>query len=122
MANNETKVEVMAIPLLNPRSSSEDMSPSFEIKTMARQICSLSLLHYGEIKMKKLLMGAVMALGTAFSSVSLSFADELLVPTMSYRVGPFAANGTMIANGFTDYFMMLNESCLLYTSPSPRDH
>ena len=59
--------------------------------------------------MKKLLIGAVMALGTVFSSVSLSFADELLVPTMSYRVGPYAANGTMIANGFTDYFMMLNE-------------
>ena len=59
--------------------------------------------------MKKLLIGAVMALGTVLSSVSLSFADELLVPTMSYRVGPYAANGTMIANGFTDYFMMLNE-------------
>ena len=59
--------------------------------------------------MKKLLMGAVMALGTVFSSVSLSFADELLVPNMTYRVGPYAANGTMIANGFTDYFMMLNE-------------
>ena len=59
--------------------------------------------------MKKLFIGAVMAVGTFLSSVSLSFADELLVPTMSYRVGPFAANGTMVANGFVDYFMMLNE-------------
>ena len=59
--------------------------------------------------MKKLFIGAVMAVGTFLSSVSLSFADELLVPTMSYRVGPYAANGTMVANGFTDYFLMLNE-------------
>ena len=108
MANNETKVEVMAISLLIPRSSREDMSPSFEKKVWLKKICSLKLLHYGENKMKKLLIGAVMALGTVFSSVSLSFADELLVPTMSYRVGPFAANGTMIANGFTDYFMTVS--------------
>ena len=59
--------------------------------------------------MKKFFIGAVMAMGTFLSSVSLSFADELLVPTMSYRVGPFAANGTMVANGFVDYFLMLNE-------------
>ena len=30
MANNETKVEVVAISLLIPRSSREDLSPSFE--------------------------------------------------------------------------------------------
>ena len=59
--------------------------------------------------MKKLFIGAVMAIGTFISTISLSFADELLVPHMTYRVGPFAANGTMIANGFTDYFLMLNE-------------
>ena len=43
--------------------------------------------------MKKLLIGAVMAFGTFISTVSLSFADELLVPHMTYRVGPYAANG-----------------------------
>ncbi len=37
MANNETKVEVMAISLLIPRSSREDMSPSFEKESMAQK-------------------------------------------------------------------------------------
>ena len=45
MANNETKVEVMAISLLIPRSSREDMSPSFEmkiwLKKMQREAASL---------------------------------------------------------------------------------
>ncbi len=62
-----------------------------------------------EKKMKKLLIGAVLSIGTLLSSISLSFADELLVPHYTYRVGPFAANGAIVANGFTDYFLMLNE-------------
>ena len=103
MADNETKVEVMAISILTSRRLREDMSPFFKKYKMAHN-CSLLLLHYGENKMKKLFIGAVMAVGTFLSSVSLSFADELLVPTMSYRVGPYAANGTMVANGFVDYF------------------
>ena len=57
-------------------------------------MCSEKLLHW-EKKMKKHIIGAVVALGTLISTVSMSFADELLVPTMTYRVGPFAANGTM---------------------------
>ena len=53
------------------------------------------LLNYGREKMKKILFGAALAIGTFVSSVSTSFADELLVPQLTYRVGPFAANGTM---------------------------
>ena len=59
--------------------------------------------------MKKHIIGAAVALGTLFSTVSMSFAEELLVPHLTYRVGPFAANGTMGANAITDYFTMLNE-------------
>jgi len=59
--------------------------------------------------MKRILISALISLGTLISSVGMSFADELLVPHMTYRVGPFAANGTAVANGFTDYFLMLNE-------------
>ena len=109
MANNKTKVEVMAISVLTTRSSTEDMSPSVEKKDGSQKIAAFCCFIMGRNKMKNFFIGAVMALGTVFSSVSLSFADELLVPTMSYRVGPYAANGTMVANGFVDYFEMLNE-------------
>lgn len=59
--------------------------------------------------MKKFIVGAAVAIGTLVSSISTSFADELLVPQLTYRVGPFAANGTMGANAITDYFTMINE-------------
>ena len=59
--------------------------------------------------MKKFLISALISFGTLLSTVGLSFADELLVPHYTYRVGPFAANGTAVANGYTDYFLMLNE-------------
>ena len=58
--------------------------------------------------MKKTIIGALVAATTLFTSVGMSFGD-LLVPVMTYRVGPFAANGTMNANGFVDYLTMLNE-------------
>lgn len=34
---------------------------------------------------------------------------ELVVPNLSYRTGPYAANGTQYADGFNDYFTLLNE-------------
>jgi len=34
---------------------------------------------------------------------------ELVFPSLSYRTGPYAANGTPVADGFADYFTMLNE-------------
>ena len=36
-------------------------------------------------------------------------AQELNVPNLSYRTGPFAGGGIPFANGFADYFTMLNE-------------
>ncbi|MFV0292016.1 MAG: ABC transporter substrate-binding protein [Paracoccus sp. (in: a-proteobacteria)] len=34
---------------------------------------------------------------------------DLIVPNLSYRTGPYGANGTQYADGFNDYFMLLNE-------------
>ncbi|MAN55706.1 MAG: ABC transporter substrate-binding protein [Paracoccus sp. (in: a-proteobacteria)] len=34
---------------------------------------------------------------------------ELVVPSLSYRTGPYGANGTQYADGFADYFTLLNE-------------
>lgn len=34
--------------------------------------------------------------------------DTLYIPALTYRTGPFAGGGVPIANGFTDYFKMLN--------------
>ncbi|MCF3972624.1 ABC transporter substrate-binding protein [Paracoccus salsus] len=34
---------------------------------------------------------------------------DLVVPNLSYRTGPYAANGIPYADGFNDYFTLLNE-------------
>ena len=34
---------------------------------------------------------------------------ELVFPSLSYRTGPYAANGTPVADGFADYMTLLNE-------------
>ncbi len=61
------------------------------------------------MKLKSLIFGvaatAVAASGTWVSAQ----AEELYVPNLSYRTGPFAGGGIPIANGFNDYFTMLNE-------------
>jgi branched-chain amino acid transport system substrate-binding protein len=38
-----------------------------------------------------------------------SSAYELTIPSMDYRTGPYAPNGIPFANGWTDYWTMLNE-------------
>ena len=35
--------------------------------------------------------------------------DGVFIPTLVYRTGPYAPNGIPIANGFKDYFTLLNE-------------
>ncbi len=49
---------------------------------------------------------AVVALPLAAGSAR---AYELTIPSMDYRTGPYAPNGIPFANGWTDYFTMLNE-------------
>ncbi|MDO5658520.1 MAG: ABC transporter substrate-binding protein [Paracoccus sp. (in: a-proteobacteria)] len=52
-------------------------------------------------KLTALALGAVMAAGPALA--------DLVVPNLSYRTGPYGANGTQYADGFNDYFTLLNE-------------
>ena len=35
--------------------------------------------------------------------------DSLFIPSLTYRTGPFAGGGTPFADGYADYFNMLNE-------------
>ena len=61
--------------------------------------------------LKKLVFGAAalaMTAGTMHVSTA-SAEDTLYIPSLSYRTGAFAGAGTPIANGFADYFTMLNE-------------
>jgi len=63
--------------------------------------------------MKKLLMtGVALATlaGAALTTAQMAQAeDTLFIPSLSYRTGPFASGGVPLANGFADYFAMLNE-------------
>ncbi|NNJ74452.1 MAG: ABC transporter substrate-binding protein, partial [Anderseniella sp.] len=62
--------------------------------------------------MKKLLMTGVAfatLAGATFTTAPVAMAeDTMFVPSLSYRTGPFASGGTPLANGFADYFNMLN--------------
>ncbi|SNX67485.1 amino acid/amide ABC transporter substrate-binding protein (HAAT family) [Cereibacter ovatus] len=51
-----------------------------------------------------LLAAAAIAAGTAGAAQA-----DLVVPNLSYRTGPFAAGGIPYADGFQDYFTLLNE-------------
>ena len=48
-------------------------------------------------------VAAVMALGSGAASADLVF------PSLSYRTGPYAPNGIPFADGYADYFTLLNE-------------
>ena len=50
---------------------------------------------------------ATIALATTMAAAP-AMAD-LVVPNLSYRTGPYGANGTQYADGFNDYFTLLNE-------------
>jgi len=54
----------------------------------------------------------MMAAGAMATSVWLPVAnaqDTMYMPSMTYRTGPFAGGGTPFADGYADYFNMLNE-------------
>ena len=59
------------------------------------------------IKKFALCLGAVAILSA--SSAVVQAQDSLYVPSLSYRTGPFAGGGTPFADGYADYFNMLNE-------------
>ena len=57
------------------------------------------------------LLGTAFAVvaGLSFAPVTASAADDIFVPLLSYRTGPFAVSGAPIVNGMADYLNMLNE-------------
>jgi branched-chain amino acid transport system substrate-binding protein len=62
------------------------------------------------MKRSKWMIGAlaiVLALGPIASSVAQQ--SSIFVPLLVYRTGPYAPSGIPIANGFVDYFNLVNE-------------
>ncbi len=51
---------------------------------------------------------ALVAAGITAAAAAPAMAD-LVIPNLSYRTGPFAAGGIPYADGFNDYFTLLNE-------------
>ncbi len=56
----------------------------------------------------KHIMGVTLAATLSLGSIPSSFAD-LVFPMLSYRTGPYGPNGTEFADGYADYFTLLNE-------------
>jgi branched-chain amino acid transport system substrate-binding protein len=54
------------------------------------------------------LLGAAVLGGATFVATPAS-AEKVLIPLMSYRTGPYAPNGTPVANGMRDYMAYLNK-------------
>lgn len=59
--------------------------------------------------MKAIIKAAVLAAAAGGFATQAFAQDELKLPNMSYRTGPFAATGTPHQNGQLDYMTMLNE-------------
>jgi len=54
-----------------------------------------------KLKLATVALGAVMAAGPVMA--------DLVFPSLSYRTGPYAAGGIPFADGYADYFTLLNE-------------
>ena len=52
---------------------------------------------------------AALAAASALMAAGAAGAYELVIPALDFRTGPYAPNGIPFANGYSDYFMMLNE-------------
>jgi branched-chain amino acid transport system substrate-binding protein len=58
----------------------------------------------------RMLLIVVLALGFGATAGPVSAQDKVMfVPLLVYRTGPFAPNGIPSANGFNDYFNLINE-------------
>ena len=60
--------------------------------------------------LKKFAIGAMSAavMAGAIATTTAMAQDTLFIPSMVYRTGPFAPNGVPFANGYKDYFSLLN--------------
>jgi len=54
----------------------------------------------------RLKLATVVLAGTLAAGPALA---DLVFPSLSYRTGPFGANGALFADGYADYFTLLNE-------------
>ncbi|MAH83137.1 MAG: ABC transporter permease [Rhodospirillaceae bacterium TMED8] len=63
------------------------------------------------MKLRSLLLAAAgFAIGiTGITETDRAYADELFFPVFVYRTGPYAPSGEPIANGFRDYYALLNK-------------
>jgi len=61
--------------------------------------------------LKTLMSGALAAALVAGPMAAAAPAQpkEMFIPLLVYRTGPYAPSGIPIANGFVDYFTLLNE-------------
>src|SRR3954471_19951607 len=57
------------------------------------------------MRLKALLLGSALALAAAVPAS----AEEIYIPLLTYRTGPFAVSGIPIGSGMADYLNMLNE-------------
>jgi len=56
--------------------------------------------------MKLLKLAGVTIVASLVSTAALA---ELVFPSLSYRTGPYGANGIPFADGYSDYFTLVNE-------------
>jgi len=60
------------------------------------------------MRLKTLAMVGIAAAWVAGPAVEAAAADTIFIPVFTYRSGNFAPNGIPVANGFCDYFDLLN--------------
>ena len=54
------------------------------------------------------LLGAVVGVAGMAATSPAAVADEQFIPMLVYRTGPYAPSGIPVANGFRDYYTMIN--------------
>jgi len=60
-------------------------------------------------KMKIAVLASAFAAGLVFAAPGAVAQEEIYIPNMAYRTGPFAATGIPLMNGQRDYITLLNE-------------
>lgn len=60
------------------------------------------------MKFRTFVIGAASVAALAVPAIGIASAQEVFLPTLVYRTGPYAPSGIPAANGFADYFKMLN--------------
>src|SRR5690606_4972341 len=63
-----------------------------------------------QMSLRKLVLGVVAGAAIAVpGALPATAADTVFFPLLVYRTGPYAPSGIPVANGFVDYFKLLNE-------------